>query len=111
MYKHLHFLAFFSCLLTFGSSVWTDYGNNSEIDASNQQCVDEFRQAALELHNEFRTVHNAPYLREFNNLDNGAQNYAEYLAANEIFEHSNARGLGENLYMSYGMANTCAGEL
>ena len=86
-----------------------DYGNNNEIDASNQQCVDEFRQAALEAHNENRAAHNAVNLLEFSNLDNGAQNYAEYLAANEIFEHSNSKGLGENLYMSYGMANTCAG--
>ena len=39
------------------------------------------------------------------------QNYAEYLAANQIFEHSNAKGLGENLYMSYGMANNCAGQI
>ncbi|CAF5075711.1 unnamed protein product, partial [Rotaria socialis] len=34
-----------------------------------------------------------------NNLNTIAQNYADYLAARNIFQHSN-NGYGENLYMT-----------
>ncbi|CAF3533082.1 unnamed protein product [Rotaria socialis] len=47
----------------------------------------------------FYTAHCSAPLQLDNNLNTIAQNYADYLAARNIFQHSN-NGYGENLYMT-----------
>lgn len=58
-----------------------------------------FRQEALDEHNAKRTLHCVPSLMLNATLNDIAQNYSEYLAANRLFAHSGASGLGENLWM------------
>ncbi|CAF0948842.1 unnamed protein product [Rotaria sp. Silwood1] len=57
-----------------------------------------FQAETLQRHNELRARHCAPPLQLDNNLSTIAQNYAEYLASRNLFQHSN-NGYGENLYM------------
>ncbi|CAF1302034.1 unnamed protein product [Didymodactylos carnosus] len=59
-----------------------------------------FQQQALTQHNFYRQNHcNTSGLALNSTLNVVAQNYSEYLAANNLFTHSNAPGLGENLWM------------
>lgn len=54
---------------------------------------------ALEAHNRFRALHGVPPLVLKPEISQKAKIYAEYLAKNNLFEHSQDRdGLGENLY-------------
>ncbi|CAF0948007.1 unnamed protein product [Didymodactylos carnosus] len=61
----------------------------------------KFQQDALNKHNEYRRKHCVPSLTLNANLNSIAQRYAEYLAQNNKFEHSDPKsrnGAGENLY-------------
>jgi len=59
----------------------------------------DFQQQALAQHNYFRQQLHCTGAMTLNaSLNTIAQNYAQYLAANNIFNHSGAAGLGENLY-------------
>ncbi|CAF3777803.1 unnamed protein product [Rotaria sp. Silwood1] len=65
----------------------------------------DFQQQALEQHNYYRQQLHCTGLMTLNtSLNTIAQNYAQYLAANNIFNHSRTPGLGENLYYSYSSA-------
>ena len=60
-----------------------------------------FQQEALDQHNYYRQQLHCTSLMTLNaSLNTIAQNYAQFLATNNIFNHSGAAGLGENLYMS-----------
>ena len=57
----------------------------------------------VEWHNKYRKKHQAPDIKWSTSLANDAQRWANYLAANNKFEHdSNSGGQGENLYASSG---------
>ena len=60
-----------------------------------------FRQEMLQAHNEHRARHCVPALTLDSNLNNGAQQYAEYLVSIDRLQHSGASGLGENLAMRF----------
>jgi len=62
--------------------------------------LDSFRQQALNKHNEYRRKHCVPVMTLDSNLNSVAQQYAQYLAKNNLFQHSGKQGMGENLYMS-----------
>lgn len=64
----------------------------------NQIIVANFRQEALNEHNIKRDLHCTGPMILNASLNTIAQNYAEYLAANNLFNHSKTPGLGENLY-------------
>jgi uncharacterized protein YkwD len=70
---------------------------------------------ALKSHNSFRARHGVPALVLDDEINRKAQDYAEYLAKNNRFEHSKDRdGLGENLYGKGGsesLINDSLGEL
>ena len=72
--------------------------------------LEEIRRESLEVHNQLRAKHHAGPLTLNDDLNNIAQKYAQYLADNELFEHSNAdfKGdyMGENLFTCYGMKLT-----
>ena len=65
------------------------------------------RSDALQLHNTLRAKHRAPPLKINKKLNDIAQKYAEYLAKNDLFEHSqnkmDGEDLGENLFMCGGI--------
>ncbi|CAF3346426.1 unnamed protein product [Rotaria socialis] len=58
----------------------------------------DFRQQALGQHNYFRELHCTPPMILNSTLNTIAQSYADYLAANNLFQHSGTAGLGENLW-------------
>lgn len=64
-----------------------------------------FQRACLETHNGYRSFHHAPPLKWSAELTRDAQDWANYLAANNLFEHDSTarpRDQGENLYyMTY----------
>ncbi len=57
-----------------------------------------FQQEALAEHNLKRRIHCSGDMTLNSTLNTIAQNYSEYLAANNLFVHSYTPGLGENLY-------------
>ena len=59
-------------------------------------CLSSINTAYLNAHNKIRANHNAAALKYNSQITDTAQNYANYLATNNIFEHS-GNGLGENL--------------
>ena len=65
-------------------------------------CQVAFRTAALNAHNTYRANHGSPALAEVSNIDSTALAWSQYLAKNDIFQHSGTSGLGENLYAIYG---------
>ena len=64
-------------------------------------CLNAFRATALATHNILRRRHGESTLIENSDLDKSALDYANYLAAKDIFQHSGVAGRGENLYVSY----------
>ena len=64
-------------------------------------CQTSFRNAALIAHNNLRARHGSPVLKVNANIDASALKWSNYLAANDVFQHS---GPGENLYMVYGVS-------
>ena len=67
-----------------------------------QDCVSNFRQTALKLHNSFRSLHGSLPLMESNQLTTSAQSHADFMSANELFRNSGQLP-GENLYMMSGV--------
>jgi uncharacterized protein YkwD len=66
--------------------------------------LNTLRSIALSQHNTYRRIHRSPDMTLDNGLNNTAQSWAEYLAANAVFEHSSRsqrNNAGENLYVSY----------
>ena len=58
-----------------------------------------FQQEALAQHNYYRQqIHCTTAMILNSSISTMAQNYAQYLAANNIFNHSRVSGYGENLY-------------
>ena len=65
---------------------------------SSQIDLDNFRQQVLIEHNLKRQLHCTGPMTLKDSLCTTAQNYAEYLAANNLFLHSYNPNVGENLY-------------
>lgn len=61
----------------------------------------QFRRIVLIEHNKYRIQHDTPLLIPSQNIDKSAQNWANYLASRNLFEHSRNRRYGENLYVLY----------
>ena len=101
-----------------------NYNNNNYDGGRKQQVIYEeepeydnatastgdFAQDALQVHNKYRTKHHSPPLKLNSELTRIAQQYANYLAQTDSFQHSNneykGESLGENLYMCYGQKIT-----
>ncbi|CAF0955182.1 unnamed protein product [Adineta ricciae] len=65
-----------------------------------------FQQEALAQHNYYRQqIHCTTAMTLNSSISTMAQNYAQYLAANNIFNHSRVSGYGENLYYSWSSAS------
>ncbi len=56
-------------------------------------------QEILNAHNSYRSQVGVPFLTWSDTLANEAQQWANYLAANGLFQHSGAKGEGENIWM------------
>ena len=72
----------------------------------------KFQTEALATHNKYRARHGVTALALDTELCARAQQYADTLAATDIFEHSGEPDLGENLYWSWSSDPTwrCGGE-
>ena len=57
----------------------------------------DYRQDALQEHNKFRNIHEAPAMTLNNDMNTGAEDWARELFEEGKFEHSNSEH-GENLY-------------
>ncbi|CAF1077238.1 unnamed protein product [Adineta ricciae] len=68
---------------------------------SNAIVLANFRRQALDEHNTLRRLHCTGAMVLNSSLNSRAQNYANYLARNKLFQHSGAPGLGENLWSSW----------
>merc|ERR1712109_84008 len=66
--------------------------------------LDKFRQDSLTAHNAYRAKHGAPALKLNDELNALAQEWAEYLIANNAFEHRPNTKYGENIFQSGGKA-------
>lgn len=84
-----------SVLLILILTIVTNHLVSCEIDLT------KFRQETLVGHNLKRQLHCTDPMTLSSSLNNIAQNYAEYLATNDLFQHSYTAGLGENLYMMW----------
>jgi uncharacterized protein YkwD len=60
--------------------------------------LSDFQQQALLEHNYYRQLHCTGALILNSTLNAIAQNYSQYLATNNLFQHSGTAGLGENLW-------------
>ena len=66
--------------------------------------LSDFRRDALAEHNRLRQLHCTAPLVLNDTLNSIAQNYSQYLAANNLFRHSGYPRLGENLYYAWSSA-------
>lgn len=66
----------------------------------------KFQQEALEVHNQYRSHHKAEPLVISRELSRKARKWAKHLAKNDLFEHSNATDIGENVAMHYSSITT-----
>lgn len=86
------------------------YKNNTKQNSNSVAGFNNFCIEALQSHNKYRNIHHSPPLKLNKDICNIAQNYADYLANNNIMEHSsnkyNNEPLGENLFMCYGLEAT-----
>jgi uncharacterized protein YkwD len=67
------------------------------------------RNEILVRHNAYRTTHHSPAMANQASLNTTAQQWAEYLAKNALFQHSTAaqrNNAGENIYVYYTTATT-----
>ncbi|CAF1382972.1 unnamed protein product [Didymodactylos carnosus] len=79
---------------------WDESSENMMKERSiGKRDLNSFRQQALDAHNQYRRKHCVPVMTLDSNLNNKAQQYAQYLAQNNVFQHSNHQGMGENLWM------------
>ena len=60
-------------------------------------CISSFNTIVLVAHNNYRANHGVDGLEADDKIIAIAQKYSDYLAVNDIFKHSGAEGLGENL--------------
>ncbi|XP_033096957.1 uncharacterized protein LOC117101177 [Anneissia japonica] len=84
--------------------------DDKKVQAKNFKMVPDdlksFQKDALEAHNKYRSKHKAPALKESKELTKMAQEWAEHLVKNELFEHRESRDTGENIAMHYSSAST-----
>lgn len=67
-----------------------------------EKCLKAFHDAVLSRTNSLRSEHNSSPLTADNNLESIAQNYSNFLAVKNLFQHSNFPNIGENLYAAFG---------
>jgi len=82
-------------------------------DSEFDKCQQLFQKETLAAHNNYRFIHHVNPLKSNLMLQKTALNYANYLASNDIFQHSGTQGMGENLaYVWSSRVNTlkdCSG--
>lgn len=66
----------------------------------------DFSKQAMTSHNEYRRHHGAPPLEQSRDLQKRAQKWAKHLAKHDLFEHSKANDIGENVAMHYSSLST-----
>ncbi|XP_014791404.2 Golgi-associated plant pathogenesis-related protein 1 [Octopus bimaculoides] len=67
------------------------------IEGSPEEQKKELERSALEAHNRYRAKHGVPDLTLAEDLCEMAQKWADYLASRNVPQHSDCKGVGENL--------------
>ncbi|XP_022099176.1 uncharacterized protein LOC110983865 isoform X2 [Acanthaster planci] len=65
-----------------------------------------FQKEALSAHNKYRAKHGVPALKLSDDLCAHAQKWANHMASTNLFQHSKARGFGENIAMNFNSMTT-----
>jgi glioma pathogenesis-related protein 2 len=65
-----------------------------------RECQESINKAFLASHNEYRAKHGADELILSSEIVETAQNFSANLATNDLFQHSDNEGLGENIALS-----------
>jgi hypothetical protein len=65
-------------------------------------CIDAFRDAVLNAHNQYRERHSSPALQSDSSIDSSALGWSQYLAQINVLKHSGSESLGENLFFQSG---------
>ena len=77
------------------------------------ECQQTYQATCIAEHNRYRAKHQAPPVRTSTQLQQASLDYARSLAARNVFKHSNTKGVGENLAMSFSSGvstlTNCAG--
>ena len=60
-------------------------------------CITSFNNGVLAAHNKYRSMHSTPAMKTNTTVVAIAQKFANYLAINNLFQHSQTSGLGENI--------------
>ena len=94
---------------TYYNNISPKYNNNNEKNTNNLD-YNNFCLNALQSHNKYRNIHHSPPLSLNKEICQISQKYSEYLANNDIFQHSNNKykgeELGENLFLCKGKEAT-----
>jgi uncharacterized protein YkwD len=72
------------------------------------------RNTSLLKHNTYRTTHHSPNMTINSSVNTTSQSWADYLATNQLFQHSTStqrNGAGENLYVYYTTASSVAADI
>jgi uncharacterized protein YkwD len=79
------------------------YINAEAIDTLPINCLEAFRQSALDTHNIQRAKHGSPNLSRDSQLDQSALSYSNYLAdkGGALVHSTDLKNTGENLYVEY----------
>ncbi|KAJ7370391.1 hypothetical protein OS493_032568 [Desmophyllum pertusum] len=64
------------------------------------EAAPSFKDQCMKWHNEYRKKHQVDSVKWSDTLAKGAQDWADYLAQNNKFEHAKNAGAGENIYWS-----------
>ena len=94
-------MTIFAMLIVVGSLVHQYEAKCTDEVIDFSKCQRAYQKSCVKAHNVYRRKHHAPPLTENSHLNQVAQDYAYYLAENNIFEHSDMDEFGENLAYSW----------
>ncbi|XP_072016718.1 uncharacterized protein [Amphiura filiformis] len=91
-----------------GGAGSADGGKNKKGDVPkvDKNEVKNFQKECLQHHNEYRKKHKVEVMKMSEDLCKSAQSWAEHLAQNDLFEHSDRSDIGENVAMHFSSATT-----
>jgi glioma pathogenesis-related protein 2 len=83
------------------SAIFLATFHNALVSGESTPDLATLRRSILTEHNAYRSRHHSPMLTASSSLDKSAQDWANHLAIEKIFEHSDNLQVGENIYVSY----------
>lgn len=81
------------------TNAWNDMISSFKQVKQAEPAGGDMVQEILNAHNSYRSQVGVPFLNWSDTLASEAQKWANYLSANRLFQHSGAKGEGENIWM------------